>query len=126
MNGEQSNINIYKDEIYRALNSLALNKTPGNDGLPVEFYVENWDIISDEIVELYSTILNEGYLGKSQRKGIIILIPKSRDELSLLNYRPISLLCTDYKILSKIFAERIKSVLKKVIHNKQFCGMFGQ
>ena len=126
MNGEQSNINIYKDEIYRALNSLALNKTPGNDGLPVEFYVGNWEIISDDIVELYSTILNEGYLGKSQRKGIIILIPKSRDELSLLNYRPISLLCTDYKILSKIFAERIKSVFKKVIHNKQFCGMFGQ
>ena len=67
-----------------------------------------------------------GYLGESQRKGIITLIPKTCDELHLSNYRPISLLCTDYKILSKIFAERIKSVLHKVINNKQFCGIPGR
>ena len=106
---------------------MALNKTPGSDGLPVEFYLENWLIISDDILELYNTILSTGCLGESQRKGIITLIPKIEgDILTIKDYRPISLLCVDYKILSKILAERIKRVLHKVIHNKQFCGIPGR
>ena len=91
---------------------MALNKTPGVDGLPVEFYLENWTLISDDLVILYNTILNNGWLGDSQRKGIIILIPKTDGEiLRITDFRPISLLCVDYKILAKIIAERMKVVL---------------
>ena len=67
-----------------------------------------------------------GHLGRSQKRGIITIIPKSNDTLHIRNYRPISLLCTDYKILSKILSERIKIVLCKVINNKQFCGIPGR
>ena len=105
---------------------MAINKSPGVDGLPVEFYIQNWEIISDDILNLYSTFLNIGCLGTSQRKGIIILIPKSDNVLSITNFRPITLLCVDYKILSKILAERIRAVLHKVVHNKQFCGIPGR
>ena len=117
---------LTKNEIYRIIESMALNKTPGVDGLPAEFYIENWQLISDAILELYRTILQDGCLGESQRKGIITIIPKSNDTLDINNYRPISLLCVDYKILAKILAERIKCVLMKVIHNKQFCGVPGR
>ena len=106
---------------------MALNKTPGVDGLPVEFYLQNWEIISDDLLDLYNTILNTGCLSETQRKGIIILIPKSDGEvLSIDEFRPISLLCVDYKILSKILSERIKLVLHKVVYNKQFCGIPGR
>ena len=77
---------------------MALNTTPGWDGLPVEFYIENWNVISEAIVELYKSILQRGYLSKSQRKGIIILIPKSTNTEHITDLRPITLLCTDYKI----------------------------
>ena len=65
-------------------------------------------------------------MGDSQVKGVIILIPKTGDTLYITNFRPVTLLCTDYKILAKIIAERMKRVLKKVIHNKQFCGIPGR
>ena len=98
---------ITKFEIYNAAEDLALNKTPGIDGLPLEFYLENWEIISDDIEELYVAILQLGFLGESQRKGIITLIPKSNDDLSLSNFRPISQLCTDYKILAKYLLKEL-------------------
>ena len=60
---------------------MALNKTPGIDGLPVEFYIENWNVIGDDILALYNTVLDVGYLGETQRKGIITIIPKSTDTL---------------------------------------------
>ena len=75
---------------------------------------------------MYNTVLQIGHLGRSQKRGIITIIPKSNDTLHIRNYRPISLLCTDYKILSKILSERIKIVLCKVINNKQFCGIPGR
>ena len=71
-------------------------------------------------------MLYTGSMGASQRKGIITLIPKSNDTLDINNYRPISLLCVDYKILAKILSERIKCVLHKVINSKQFCGVPGR
>ena len=114
------------DEIYKTIKLMALNKTPGIDGLPVEFYIEHWELIANDILALYDTILDTGYLGKSQKRGVITIIPKSNNTLDIRNYRPISLLCTDYNILSKIFAERIKAVLCKVINNKQFCGIPGR
>ena len=113
-------------EIYNIIKTMALNKTPGVDGLPVEFYLENWERIKNDILAIYDTVLDTGYLGKSQKRGIITIIPKTNNTLDIRNYRPISLLCTDYKILSKLFAERIKRLLHKVINNKQFCGIPGR
>ena len=83
--------------------------------------------MSDIILDLYSTSLEIGHIGDSQRKGLITLIPKSdSNRLHINNYRPISLLCADYKILAKILSERIKGVLHKVINNKQFCSVPGR
>ena len=54
------------------------------------------------------------------RRGIITLIPKKdKDQLLLKNWRPISLLNTDYKILTKVLAYRIKKILPDIIHNDQ-------
>ena len=59
---------LSKNELYKIARNMALNKTPGVDGFPVEFYIENWDVISDDILALYSTILQTGSLSVSQRR----------------------------------------------------------
>ena len=105
---------------------MVLNKTPGIDGFPVETYEENWDIVGNDLLFMYKTILETGRLGHSQRQAVITLIPKSNDISSINNYRPISLLCVDYKILSKLLSQRLKKVLHKVIHSKQFCSVPGK
>ena len=69
-----------------------------------------WPDVSDMLVDSYNlNSLENGLLSLSQRNGIITLIPKKdKDPLEIKNYRPISLLTTDYKIIAKTFANRMK------------------
>ena len=61
-----------------------------------------------------------GELSSSQKQGVITLIEKEgKDNLQIKNYRPITLLNVDYKILSKVLAKRIKEVLGEIIHFDQ-------
>ena len=66
---------------------------------------------------------NRGYdkqiLTVSQRQAVITLLDKDKDRLLLKNWRPISLLNTDYKIMTKAIANRIKKVLPEIIHHNQ-------
>ena len=53
------------------------NKTPGYDGLPVEFYIALWPDLSDLLIDAYNFSLQHGMLSQSQRNGIITLLPKN-------------------------------------------------
>ena len=117
---------LTKCELKRIIIYLSENKTPGIDGIPAEFYIELWPVIADELLELYNYVLQTGYLCTSQRRAIINILPKNKDTKYIWNYRPISLLCVDYKILAKLLSERIKKVLNKIIHSKQFCAVPGR
>ena len=63
---------------------------------------------------------DSGKLSISQRRGIITLIPKPNKDTTVLdNLRPISLLNTDYKILTKVIAKRLEKVLPRIINPDQ-------
>lgn len=67
------------EKIKRALFLTKKNKAAGPDSIPIEFYQASWDIIKEDIVELF----NDFYLGKLDIQrlnfGIITLIPKSNE-----------------------------------------------
>ena len=66
-------------------------------------------------------------MSESMRKGIITLLYKQKGEREdTSNWRPISLLNVDYKILSKDIANRIKSALEQVINPDQTCAAPGR
>ena len=75
---------------------------------PLELYNANWEIIGNNLLTLYKTVLDSGHLCVSQCPAVITLIPKSNNVNSIDNFRPITLLYVDYKILSKILSERMK------------------
>ena len=85
----------------------------------MEFYLENWDIIGDDFVNLVKFVMSNKIISCSQRKGIITLISKGGDKKELKNWRPISLLCVDYKIIAKLLANRMKEVLSEIIKSDQ-------
>ena len=114
---------ITKDEIYKIITDISSNKTPGIDGIPIEFYMELWSDISEDILEMFNNVLHSGVLTRSQRRAIINIIPKNLDSTYITNFRPISLLCVDYKILSKLLSQRMKEILCKIIYSKQFCAV---
>ena len=94
---------------------MKLNKSPGGDGLSIEFYRVFWP----DIKYLVISSLNEAYtkqeLSYSQRRGIITLIYKNNDKTQLSNWCLISLLNTDYKLLAHMLQNRLKNVLDKLI-----------
>ena len=107
-------------EVEAALKLMKPNKTPGNDGISVEFYKHFWHIIKHTVFDSFNHSLENGILSNSQRQGVISLSEKrDRDRLSIGNWRPITLLNNDYKLLTKSIAERLKRVMPSIIHPNQ-------
>lgn len=111
------------EEIKTAIKSMPANKTPGSDGLPAEFYQKFLKLIGNDLRELYDEILKTGEMSRSQKTSSIILIHKGEERSELKNWRPISLLGCDYKILAKILTNRLKPVLQDIIGPNQTGGL---
>ena len=108
------------EEATEVLKTFKENKVPGNDGLPFEFYKTFWHLLGESVVNSFNVAFESGILSTSQRQAIITLIDKKDKDRSFLdNWRPISLLNTDVKILSKILTFRIKKILPNIIHHNQ-------
>ena len=101
-------------------------KSPGSDGLTKEFYIIFWNDLKDILKEMLNNIYLANTLSESQKEGIIKLLYKKRNVKELKNWRPISLLNIDYKILTKILANRVKEILPKIIDQDQACGTKGR
>ena len=95
------------------------NKSPGQDGICVEFYKMYWNEVQEDLFEVVAKGVDDRRLAHSQYLAIIKLLYKKGDRHNVKNWRPISLLNVDFKILSKTFAERIKCVLPEIIHTDQ-------
>lgn len=103
------------------------NKSPGSDGLSVEFYKIFWKYIKQHYINSINYSFAQGELTNLQKQGIITLLPKTgKESIFLSNWRPISLLNVDYKIATKSIANRIKKVLPNVISSEQTGFMKGR
>ena len=108
------------EECYNCLKLFKNNKSPGCDGLSIEFYRKFWNKIGSKLVDTINYGKREGQLSLSQRRGIITLIhKKGKPEDKLKNWRPISLLNIDYKIMTKTLAKRLEKVVSHLVHPNQ-------
>ena len=99
--------------------SFQTNKSPGNDGIPIEFYKRCWKI-SQPFLESVNESFEKGEMSNSQKQAVITLIErKGRDRCFIENWRPISVLNVDAKIASKVIATRIRKALPNIIHHNQ-------
>ena len=107
-------------ELKEAIKNSQNGKSPGNDGRTREFYIVFWKNISQQLFESLIDGKNRGFLSTSQRQAVIKLLEKkSRDKRLISNWRPISLINFDTKLLSKVLAERLKKVLPSLIKHDQ-------
>ena len=117
---ESLNRPVMPDEIETVIKKLPTHKSPGPDGFTGLFYTAFKGELTSILHRLFLKIQEYGRLLNSFHEASIILIPTpNKDITSKENFRPISLMNTDAKILNKILAYRIQQYIKKIIHHDQ-------
>ena len=118
---------ITLEEIFKSLNGMSKNKSPGSDGLTVSFYLKFFHLFGGIFQKIFKEINEKKIMPRSMRLGLITLIYKKKGKRNKIsNYRPISLLNVDYKILARIMANRLKVVLPNIISPNQTCCILGR
>ena len=116
-----------ENEVSLAILVDQLNKDSslGADGLTSKFYKTFKYLIISDLTEAFNNCFFKE-MSPSMKQTIIKLLYTKNDRLLLKNWRPTSLLNTDYKILSKILSNRITPILNKIISSNQKCGLPGR
>ena len=110
---------ITKLECQKAIKLMKNNKSPGSDGLTIEFYKTFWSDISDILIDSFNESFDLGHLSYSQNISILSLIFKKGDPDNIKNYRPISLTNVDYRILAFVLAQRLQNVIGTIVSCNQ-------
>ena len=111
---------IHITEIAKAIYQLPRSKTPGCDGIPIDFYKMFFRQISPMYMDLVRAISVTQKMNESASLGVLNLIPKAKKDMQYLKFlRPITLLNSDGKILEKVMANRMGPAMDAIIHTNQ-------
>ena len=110
---------ITHEELEKAVSSLNDEKSPGLTGFPAEFYKRFWPLLKTRYLQFINYAFSNAF-PLSLNTSVTTLIYKDKGTLTdIANYRPISLINTDIKILSKTLTNRLKPMLASVLHKSQ-------
>lgn len=107
-------------EVRSAIKHLKNNKAPGPDGLTNDYYKILAPQVTDTLVSVFNCLLNGQEVPLYFNSAMLKVLPKpGRDPELPASYRPISLLNSDYKLLTKIIADRLKIIVPYIVHEDQ-------
>lgn len=112
-------LDLSLEELSAAVEQMAPGKSPGLHGLPSDFLKHFWSVLGPDLLDVFKDCFNNGMLPDSGRRAIISLLPKKEDLTLIKNWRPVALLCTDYKILSKVLSNRLKVFIELLVGAEQ-------
>jgi hypothetical protein len=116
---------LASEELKAAINKGDRNKAPGRGGIGLGLFKATCDALKDDWLNLFSQMFTINNVSEQQKRGAIVCIPKTARPHQPSDYRPITLLNTDYKILARIMANRIRPTLEELLHPSQYCGQSG-
>jgi len=123
--GEIFAMPITAEELKAAVFKGDSKKSPGRDGMELEFFKILWEDIVGHMRTLFTQMLRDRQLSERQKQGVIVCIPKNARPHTPEDYRPITLLNTDYKVLARMIAARVRPILAELLHPSQYFGVPG-
>src|SRR5262249_47639825 len=106
-------------EISEAVFGLGGMKTPGPDGFSGFFFQKHLQGVEPSIRAMVEDFFATSRLQPNLNKTNLILIPKTQHPTIVTQYRPISLCNFNYKIIAKVLANRLKTLLSDLIYPNQ-------
>ncbi|GJS22041.1 RNA-directed DNA polymerase, eukaryota [Tanacetum coccineum] len=117
---------VSRDEIRRAVWSCGDNKSPGPDGFTFEFFKKYWDCIGSDFCEAVEYFFVNSSFSKGCNSSFVALIPKVMDAKFVNDFRPISLIGSVYKVVTKVLANRLAPVIADLISDTQSAFVAGR
>ena len=105
-------------EIRAAMKDSPKGKAPGMDGMPIEVY-RILPGIEHGVLDMWDAAVDKGALPNMTKMGKLIILHKKKDREDLSNYRPLTLMNSDYKIIAKALASRLAKVTAEVVGKQQ-------
>ncbi|GJS58103.1 RNA-directed DNA polymerase, eukaryota [Tanacetum coccineum] len=110
---------VTRDEIREAVWSCGENKSPGPDGYTFEFFKKYWNLVGTDLCEAVEFFFINGVFANGCNASFITLIPKVADAKLVSDFRPISLIGSIYKVVTKIMANRLAMVISDIVSDTQ-------
>jgi exonuclease III len=121
-----SEMDVTEEEVLRALKRSPSGKSPGLDGIPVELYRRGSSVMAPLLARVYSAMGRTGQMPHTVLDGLITSLHKTGDRTNPANYRPITLLNTDYRVLAKVLANRLLRCAGRLISPEQSAFLRGR
>jgi hypothetical protein len=106
-------------EVREVIFGMDRDKAPGPDGFSLAFFQDCWEVVKWDFMAVFADFHAYGKFVKSINSTFISLIPKFHGAKEIKDYRPISLVGGVYKIIAKVLANRMRSVMDKIISKPQ-------
>ena len=107
-------------EIDNVISELPNNKSPRPDGFNNEFIKGCWALIAPDYYKLLDALYQGEICQRTINTSHLALIPKKDGPTTPADYRPISLLNTSFKLITKVLANMLQKVIKQIIRKNQY------
>ncbi|GAU51891.1 hypothetical protein TSUD_416760 [Trifolium subterraneum] len=114
------------EEIKKAIWDCDSFKSPGPDGVNLGFFKDFWEVLKIDLLNFFSEFHRQGILSKGLNSTFIALIPKVDNPQRVADFRPIALVNSVYKLLSKVLTNRLRSVIASVVSQNQSAFIQGR
>ncbi|VVA31869.1 Hypothetical predicted protein, partial [Prunus dulcis] len=112
------------EEVQKAVFDCGKDKSPGPDGFSMSFFQSCWEVVKGDLMKVMQDFFQSGIVNGVTNETFICLIPKKANSVKVTDFRPISLVTSLYKVISKVLASRLREVLGNTISQSQ--GAFVQ
>ncbi|GJS28839.1 RNA-directed DNA polymerase, eukaryota [Tanacetum coccineum] len=110
---------VSREEIRLVFWNCGENKSPGPDGYTFEFFRKYWNIVGPDLCEAVEYFFETCLFPKGCNSSFVALIPKVADAKSVNDFRPISLIGSVYKVITKFLANRLALVIADLVSDTQ-------